>query len=211
MHKALILEDHEGTREWWREALPATFPGTSTLEAATMAEGIQLLAQHTIWLAIIDIQLPDGDGIEFLARTRDSQPGAWRVICTVYQDDAHVFAALRAGAQGYLVKDDPHPLQLSRLREILDGQPPLSPGIAQRILGFFEEPASSHPSQELTGRELDVLRLMAKGYSRPEVAELLGLSVNTIASHCKQIYRKLQISSRAEAVVEAIRLGLINP
>ena len=210
MQQVLILEDHEDTREWWRDVLPSTFPGTTTLETATVAEGMRLLEEHTLWLAIIDIQLPDGSGIEFLERLRDLQPEAWRVVCTIHQDDAHVFAALRAGAQGYLVKDDPRPMQLSRLQEILDGQPPLSPGIAQRILGFFQEPAS-HPSQELTERERDVLRLVAKGYSRPEAAEMLGLSINTVSSHCKQIYRKLEISSRAEAVVEAIRLGLIDP
>lgn len=211
MQKVLILEDHEDTREWWRDVLPTTFPGVSTMEATTIAEGMRLLEKNELWLAIIDIELPDGSGIEFIERLRDRQPDAWRVICTIYQDDVHVFAALRAGAQGYLVKDDPRPMQLSRLREILDGQPPLSPGIAQRILGFFEAPGTSRSSEELTERERDVLRLVAKGYSRPEAAEILGLSINTISSHCKQIYRKLEISSRAEAVVEAIRLGLIDP
>jgi len=210
MRTVLILEDHEDTRLWWRDAIAGGLAPVRVLEAETLAEAERLASEQAIWLAIIDIQLPDGSGIEFVGWLRERQPDAWRVICTVYQDDRHVFAALRAGAQGYLVKDDPREMQLARLKEILDDRPPLSAGVAQRILGYFREPATEQASL-LTEREREVLRLVAKGYSRPEVAEMLDLSVNTVATYCKQVYRKLAIGTRAEAVVEAIRLGLIEP
>ncbi len=219
MKNALIIEDHETTRAWWLAALPNLFSDTVAYAASTLREARELLRQRHYWLAIVDINLPDGSGVDLLAEIKAAYPDTLCVVCTIFDDDRHVFSALRAGAQGYLVKDQPWEQQLRLLKEILHGQPPLSPGVARRILRYLAESPQGKVAEgaaregvenPLTAREVDVLRLIAKGYSRPEVAEMLGLSVNTVATYTKSIYQKLDISRRAEAVVEAMRMGLVQ-
>jgi len=218
MQYALIVEDHDETRNWWTQELPRLFPGIRTSAAATLYRAHELLQQRHYWLAIVDINLPDGSGVDLIAKMASDHPDTVCVVSTIFDDDHHVFSALRAGAQGYLVKDQPRDRQLSQLKDILHGQPPLSPGVARRILRYLSErpvdaprPAADGAAESrLTERETDVLRLIAKGYSRPEVARMLDLSLNTVATYTKSIYQKLDISRRAEAVVEAVRLGLIK-
>jgi len=218
MQYALIVEDHDETRNWWVQELPRLFPGIKADAVATLSRAHERLQQRNYWLAIVDINLPDGSGVDLIAELTSDYPDTVCVVNTIFDDDHHVFSALRAGAQGYLVKDQPHDRQLCQLKEILHGQPPLSPGVARRILRYLSErpgdappPADGEPADSrLTERETEVLRLIAKGYSRPEVARMLGLSLNTVATYTKSIYQKLNISRRAEAVVEAVRLGLIK-
>ncbi len=220
MRRALVIEDHPETRDWWLGTVPRLFPDTVADAVTTLQEARDLLRRREYWLAIVDINLPDGSGVDLVAEVSSTRPETLSVVCTIFDDDHHVFAALRAGAQGYLVKDRPREQQSKLLQEILHGQPPLSPGIARRILRHFSEVPQRRPGpgQEaepegrasLTDREVEVLRLIAKGYSRPETAGMLGLSVHTVATHTKSIYQKLGISRRAEAVVEAVRLGLVR-
>ena len=218
MKQCLIVEDHAETRAWWLSALPRIFGGVTARAARSVGEARLLLRQDRFWLAIVDLKLPDGLGVDLIREISDHSPETMCVVSSIFDDDQHVFAALRAGAQGYLAKDEPRDLQMEQLRQIVHGQPPLSPGIARRILSHFsgrdlmpdrgqELRKAEH---DLTEREVEVLRLIAKGYSRPEVAEILGLSLNTVSTHTKAIYHKLDISRRAEAVVEAVRLGLIR-
>ena len=218
MKQCLIVEDHAETRVWWLSALPRIFGGVTARAARSVGEARLLLRQDRFWLAIVDLKLPDGLGVDLIREISDHSPETMCVVSSIFDDDQHVFAALRAGAQGYLAKDEPRDLQMEQLRQIVHGQPPLSPGIARRILRHFsgrdlmpdrgqELRKAEH---DLTEREVEVLRLIAKGYSRPEVAEILGLSLNTVSTHTKAIYHKLDISRRAEAVVEAVRLGLIR-
>ncbi len=220
---ALVVEDHAETRQWWAEALPEIFEGTRVQGAVTLQEGRDHLARRRYWLALVDINLPDGSGLDLVSDLAQRWPDTLCVVCTIFDDDHHIFSALRRGAHGYLVKDQPRERQLAQLREILHGQPPLSPGVARRILRFVageggrDLPASRPaPQQEeeaihLTDRERQILQLIAKGYSRPEVAELLGLSLNTVSTYTKNVYQKLNVTRRAEAVLEAMRLGLVSP
>ena len=218
MKRCLVVEDHAHTRQWWLAELPGIFPGCVVRAVSTVAGARRLLRQERFSLAIVDIKLPDGSGVDLIGEICRRHPDTMCVVNSIFDDDQHVFAALRAGAQGYLTKDEPRDSQAEQLRRIVHGQPPLSPGIARRILRHFARqgesrgagPVADGSAHDLTEREVDVLRLIAKGYSRPEVAELLGLSVNTVATYTKSIYRKLDISRRAEAVVEAVRLGLIR-
>ena len=218
MKQCLIVEDHAETRAWWLSALPRIFGGVTARAARSVGEARLLLRQDRFWLAIVDLKLPDGLGVDLIREISDHSPETMCVVSSIFDDDQHVFAALRAGAQGYLAKDEPRDLQMEQLRQIVHGQPPLSPGIARRILGHFSgrDPMPDRGQElrkaehDLTEREVEVLRLIAKGYSRPEVAEILGLSLNTVSTHTKAIYQKLEISRRAEAVVEAVRLGLIR-
>ncbi len=208
----LVLEDHDDTRQWWLEHLADVFPRAEAVGAACLADARECLRRRSFFLALIDIHLPDGSGIDIVREIGRASPETCCIISTIFDDDDHIFTALRAGARGFLTKDQPRPQLLDQLRRLVRGEPPLSPGVARRILNFFSCPAedAEPPAEELTARERDVLQLIAKGYSRPEAAEILGLSVHTVASYTKVIYQKLNVSRRAEAVMEAMRLGLIR-
>ncbi len=216
MRNVLIVEDHDDHRNWWERNLHNVFPGASVVGVSTLVEARRLIQETIFTLAILDINLPDGSGIDLMQEINTVSPNTYGVICSIYDDDKHIFAALRAGANGYLLKDQPRSRQLEQLREIVNGQPPLSPGVARRILNYFtgslpeSDAKKSQHVVQLTDREQEVLRLIAKGYSRPEVAKLLGISLNTVSGYTKTIYQKLNITSRAEAVVEAVKLGLID-
>ena len=132
------------------------------------------------------------------------------MVATVFDDDAHLFPALRAGATGYVLKDQPAETLAAMLTGIVSGQPPLSPSIARRLLQHFQ-PAPATPASQLTPRETEVLRLIAKGLTIAEVGELLGISRHTAADYVKEVYRKLSVGNRAEAALEATRLGLLEP
>ncbi len=212
MKTVLIVEDHDDTRQWWEENITQAFPGASTTGAVTLEEARTLLKNRTFALALVDINLPDGSGIDLVREMGETHPETYCVITTIFDDDIHIFSALQAGAKGYLIKDQPRDSQIQQLKAVLHGQPPLSPGVARRILEHFSlHKQQSKDSEALTPRENDVLQLIAKGFSRPEVAKLLGLTTNTVASYTKVIYQKLNVSSRAEAVYEGLRLGLIDP
>lgn len=215
MRNILIVEDHDGCRAWWKKHLGDVFPGAPVSSAATLADARELLVQHCFTLVILDINLPDGSGIDLLREITLSYPETYGVICSIYDDDKHIFASLRAGAKGYLLKDQSREQQLDQLADIVRGRPPLSPGVARRILGYFSEGKeglceTGEHAIRLSSRETEVLTMLAKGYSRPEVAELLGITLNTVSGYTKAIYQKLNISNRAEAVVEAVKLGLID-
>lgn len=128
----------------------------------------------------------------------------------MYDDDQHLFAALHAGASGYLLKDMPAAQFIAQLRALERGEPPLSPAIARRMIQHFNQ-QSAQPPNDLTPREEEVLRLIAKGYTLNQVAELLALSPHTVSGYIKTLYRKLDIRTRAEATLEATRLGLVQP
>lgn len=223
MRDVLVVEDHDSSREWWERHISDVFPGATVFGASTIADGQALIAQKRFTLAILDINLPDGSGIDLLKLIAQTSPETYTVICSIYDDDRHIFAALRAGAMGYLLKDQPRRKQLQQLKEIIHGQPPLSPGVARRILAYFSTDrklsqalpqTASEPSParglQLSSRECEVLTLIAKGYTRPEVAEFLDITLNTVSGYTKSIYQKLNISNRSEAVVEAVKLGLID-
>lgn len=211
---ALILDDLPACISWLSRALAQAFPGIRIQTATTLAEArAAVIAHAALDLALVDLGLPDGDGTTLIPRLREQQPRAVPVVTTVFDDDAHLFPALRAGAAGYLLKDEAVDVLAQRLRGIVEGQPPLSPSIARRLLRHFLPPAPTPapPVHPLSPRETEVLRMIAKGYSVPEAADLLGLTKHTVAGYVKDIYRKLDVGSRAEATLEATRRGLIRP
>jgi DNA-binding NarL/FixJ family response regulator len=169
-------------------------------------------------LALVDWSLPDGDGGQLIKALVAARPDAVVIVATIHDDDAHVFPALRAGATGYILKSQPAQVVVAQLQRIEQGEPALSPSIAARVLQHFrnqpstraDDPVEDASVQQLTERELDVLRLIAKGFKSSEVAELLGLSSHTVTGYVRDIYRKLGISSRAEATLEAARRGLVR-
>lgn len=208
--RALVVDDLPGSRDWLARALALAFPGIVVQQAASLAEGLACLAPPPP-LALIDLGLPDGSGLRLIEALRSLPGHCLCIVATVFDDDAHLFPALRAGAEGYVLKDQSPEHLAEMLRGIAAGQPPLSPSIARRLLRHFQpEPAPAQETEALTARETDVLRLIAKGLTVAESAGVLDLSRHTVAGYLKAIYRKLSVNSRAEAALEATRRGLVN-
>lgn len=225
MHCALVLEDFADTRIWLCEVLRETFTDIKLTEAATVSQAKACLANENFDLALIDINLPDGNGIDVISEIIASSPTTYCVIATIFDDDEHLFSALRAGAQGYLLKEQPKDQFKKNLSGLLHGEPPLSPSIARKILRHFQTTGTGHlidempikvqtPTEtsytaDLSAREEEILTLVAKGFKRNEIGPMLGISPHTVSTHLKTIYSKLNVSSRAEATMEALRMGLV--
>jgi DNA-binding NarL/FixJ family response regulator len=184
-------------------------------------------------LILVDLELPDGNGMELL--TELSHYPATKIVTTLYSDDDHLFPALQCGADGYLLKEDRFEVLVEELQKIVRGQPPLSPAIARRLLTHFRHgngdspapdsgfmkpsgfvttsrpvPIETQPDHErLTPRETEVLTYLSKGFTIKEIASLMGIKWFTVNDHIKSIYKKLNVSSRAEAAVLASKQGLV--
>ena len=219
MKRALVVEDLPDIRQWLSQVAQEAFPGVEIVVTARRAEALACVKSQAFDLALVDLGLPDGNGVDVVAALHSMQPQAVPVVVTIFDDDEHLFPALQAGAFGYLLKEQPKDLLVAQLLRITQGEPPLSPSIARRVLGYF----ASAPMRRaalirqvevqvaLTDRETDVLQRVAKGYTLPEIALQFGISKYTVADHIKQVYRKLDVSSRAEATLEAARRGLVEP
>jgi DNA-binding NarL/FixJ family response regulator len=206
-----VIEDDAVTRESLRtriEAHPRLRVGAT---AGTVAEGIAALTVRPDVL-LTDLGLPDGSGIDVIHDALRRHPGLPIMVITVFGNEKRVVEAIQAGAAGYLLKDDPtHEIGLA-IELLLGGGSPISPAIARHLIRLFQGPQNlpTDPRREsLTTREREVLGLATKGFSYAEIAQLLGLSPNTIASYTKHIYEKLAVGSRSEAIYEASRLGLL--
>ena len=213
----LLLEDLPEIRAWMKALVTRVFPASRIHEAALVQDALGLTASIKFDLALLDLGLPDGSGVEVVEALRDRQPEVQSVVVTIHDDDDHLFPALQAGAFGYLLKDQPRELIADQLRRMSAGEPPLSPSIARRVISHFAAQAVRKPSSSaktatvmLTERETEVLVRVSKGYTLPEIGDQLNLSRHTIADYVKQIYRKLNVTSRAAAAVEAHRLGLVR-
>ena len=222
MKTILLLEDLPEIRAWLRALVMQVFPGSTVVESARVHDALQQVGAHRFDLTLLDLGLPDGSGVKVVQALREAQPDAQSVVVTIHDDDDHLFPALQAGAYGYLLKEQPREQLMEHLQRISQGEPPLSPSIARRMISYFSAQAnrpalqpqqtqdSLMPNVQLTEREREVLLRVAKGFTLPEIGVQLGLSRHTIADYVKQIYRKLNVSSRAEAALEAQRLGLFR-
>ncbi|OLF77639.1 LuxR family transcriptional regulator [Maricaulis sp. W15] len=209
MTRILIVEDVAETRRWLGDIARAAFTDCRIEEADSMRSGLAAAARQDCDIALIDLGLPDGSGLEVLRSLRLVCPDAIPIVTTIMGDDAHIVAALSAGAQGYLLKEHTAEILTRQLVQLADGTPALSPSIARRIMEHFRftGPAAD-PEEDLTTREKEVLGLIGRGLRNIDVATALELAESTVASHIKSIYRKLGISSRAEASWHATRMGL---
>ncbi len=208
MNLILIVEDVAETRRWLADVVKIAFPDCQISEAASMRAGLAAADGTAFDLALIDLGLPDGSGLDVLRRLRAGHPETLCVITTVMGDDVHIVAALSAGAHGYLLKGQKPELLARQLMQLVQGIPPLSPSIARRIMEHFRRTGPAAAEDDLTGREREVLGLIGRGLRNAEVAETLSITENTVAGYIKGIYRKLGISTRAEASWHAARLGL---
>ena len=211
----LIVEDHAHARRWLRTAVEAAFPGAEIREVDSVADALAAMDAALPDLALVDLRLPDGTGhtlIEALdARRQEQAAGTKIVVSTVMNDDETVFAALRQGADGYVLKEEEQDSLTDMLRGIHEDRPPLSAEIATRLLSHFKQAPGGDADDEhpLAPRERQILQLLAKGYTVAATAEMLGITYHTASSYVRDIYRKLNITSRAEATLEASRRGLV--
>jgi len=212
----LLLEDIPEAGAWLKLQIAEVFPDAVFFDASRVNAALKIIATTHIDVALIDLGLPDGSGVDAVAALREAQPHAQAVVVTIHDDDDHLFPALQAGAFGYLLKDQAAPATVEQFRRMSQGEPPLSPAIARRVMSHFATRSQQRgrprgmPHVVLTDRENEVLLRVAKGFTLPEIAVQLELSRHTISDYVKQIYRKLNVSSRAEAALEAQRLGLFG-
>ncbi|MZR62982.1 response regulator transcription factor [Alcanivorax sp. DP30] len=208
--QVLIVEDLPDVADWLHQQVVIMLDPDQVHRATNLADASRCMEQHQYDLALIDLGLPDGSGMSLVRPFKKANPGAQCIITTIFDDAEHLFGSLRAGADGYLLKDDTEEAFAGHLSGILQGRPPLSASIARRLLEHFH-PLAGEKDVALTRREQDMLTLIAKGLSVKHAAEKLGISHYTAAGYMKDVYAKLQVNTRAEATLKAIHMGLVNP
>ncbi len=211
----LIVEDQLEISQWLLEMVGQVYPIYTVQCAASLQDARQRIRLDPApVLALIDLGLPDGSGVDLIREMAISHPDTQLIVVTIYDDDSHLFDALAAGAQGYLLKDQTDSVFQQHLKLLAEGIPALSPSIARRMLSYFhaspERAATPKPASltPLTPRETDVLSCIGRGMRISQAAKTLHISEHTASGYVKDIYRKLNISSRAEAALEADRRGL---
>ena len=215
MHTVLLVEDDPPTREHLAQAIVDHAQLELCGAAATLADGQRRLAESTPDVLLTDLGLPDGSGIELIRAARALDPAPLPMVITVFGDERSVITALEAGAIGYLLKDGNAEQIGGAVMELIGGGAPISPPIARYLLRRFQPqpsapPTHAEPPPQLTAREHEVLSLIAKGFSFPEIAGLLKISAHTVTTHVRHIYRKLEVGSKNAAVYEAVQLGLLR-
>lgn len=216
--RVLIVDDDPSVLQPFAAAVEAADDMRVVGQAATLAAGRHLLHNTRPDVLLVDLGLPDGDGTVLIAEAAQSLPDCEAMVVTVFGDEAHVLAAIEAGATGYLLKDASPGEIVEQLRVLKAGGSPISAVIARQMLrrsaAWSQAQRSAVGPAEgdatLSPREREVLQLCAKGYSYEEIAPLLAVSRHTVTTFVKRIYRKLQVHSRTEAVYEARRMGLLR-
>jgi DNA-binding NarL/FixJ family response regulator len=211
-HTVLIVEDDPPTRKRLEAAVSA-IPGLSVAGSTGSVGEARAALRTPPDVLLVDLGLPDGNGVELIREAQRTHARIRSMVITVFADEQHVMEAIKAGAQGYLLKDGSTEYIGRSIGELLAGGSPISPSIARYLLRSFQEsaePAEKDEAPLLTARELEILTLVAKGFSVSEVAELLSIADRTVTTHVQHIYRKLEVTSRSQAIYEAVNLGLID-
>jgi DNA-binding NarL/FixJ family response regulator len=212
--RVLIADDHPIFRDGVRAMFAVTPDIVAVGEARTGAEAIQLAAELRPDVILMDIRMPDCSGIEATRRIMAGQPDVRILIVTMFEDDSSLFAAMRSGARGYVLKDADRSDMLRAIRAVGQGEAIFSPAVATRLTEYFVTPDRSVAATEfpeLTERESEILELIAAGYRNADIARRLVLSPATVRNYVSSIFAKLQVAHRAEAIVKARKAGLGGP
>jgi DNA-binding NarL/FixJ family response regulator len=203
MTRIAIVEDNQLIREGLVDYVHTDPEFKCVCTYATGEEALKELPRHTPDIVLMDIQLPNISGIECAARLRPLLPATKIIMVTVYEDTDRIFKALRAGAQGYLLKRCTPEQLVAAIREVRDGGAPMSREIASKVIASFQEPVEAAAEvADLSGRERELLELLASGKANKEIASHLNLSEGTVRWHLSNIYDKLHVRSRTEAVLK---------
>jgi len=216
--RILVADDHTLFREGMAALFSATKDVTLIGEAANAQEAITKTRDLNPDVVLMDINMPGMDGVAATRRILKDNPDISVVMLTMLEDDSSVFAAMRAGARGYVLKGAQHKELLETIKAAAAGQVLFGPNIATRMKGFFENLASIQSAQspeeafpEITNRELEVLDLIAQGHSNLQISETLVISAKTVRNHITSIFSKMQVADRAKAIIKAREVGLGKP
>jgi DNA-binding NarL/FixJ family response regulator len=204
--KVAIVEDNDKIREGLAMLIDGSegFQCTAAYESAE--EALRGLPVYDPDVVLMDIQLPRMSGIECVARLKEREPSAQVMMLTVYEDDEKVFKSILAGATGYILKRTPPAELLEAIRELHEGGSPMSDQIARKVVQAFQQMGkSSTETENLSERENEILAYLAKGYQDKEIADKFFLSVKTVRTHLRNIYKKLHVRSRTEAVLKYLQ------
>ncbi|MGD8519464.1 MAG: response regulator transcription factor [Anaerolineae bacterium] len=207
----LIADDHQLFRDGLKALLQSAADTEVVGEAATGQEAMDLAAESQPDVILMDLQMPDMDGIEATRHIVRTSPHINVLMVTMFEDDQSVFAAMRAGARGYVLKGAKHEEMLRAIRAAASGEAIFSPSIAARMMNFFAASRNVIPEEvfsDLTDREREILTLIARGETNVEIAQALTISIKTVRNHVSNIFGKLQVADRAQAVIRAREAGL---
>jgi DNA-binding NarL/FixJ family response regulator len=203
MINVAIVEDEDEVREGLAVLINGS-EGFRCIQTYSSAESaLPEILKNKPDVVLMDINLPGMSGIECISKLKASRPGLPIMVLTVYDDDEKIFESLRAGASGYLLKKTPPAKLLGAILELHDGGSPMSGSIARKVVEAFQTMGpSSEQAQNLSKREQEILSLLAKGYRYREIADRLFISIETVRTHLRNIYEKLHVRSRSEAVLK---------
>lgn len=211
MIRIAIVEDDPLTMGRIEQCLGHNDDMAVVATAANVAQGQPMVAAGGYDVLLCDLGLPDGSGIDLIRASSAAHPDADIIVITIFAEQSKVISSIKAGARGYLLKDENLDGCGDRIREVRRGGSPISPIIARQLLRqLAPTPMTGEPDVALTQREAEVLNLLARGFSYGEIAGILNLSAQTIGTHVKNLYRKLEVRSRSEAVFEASSRGIIS-
>jgi NarL family two-component system response regulator LiaR len=207
--RILIADDHAVVREGLGAMIAAQPDLKLAGAAANGQEAVRLARELQPDVILLDLVMPVKDGLQAILEIRQTNPAARILVLTSYADDEKVFPAIKAGALGYLLKDTPREQLLQAIRDVAQGRASLHPEIALKVMGEINRPSDLPPTPEpLTERELETLRLIARGLSNQEIAETLYLHERTVAKHVGAILGKLHLANRTQAALYALKRGL---
>jgi DNA-binding NarL/FixJ family response regulator len=222
MWHVLIVEDDPQTREFFAATISRCDQLALAACVGSVAEAKVCLddAARTVDVVLTDLGLPDGSGLEVIRHAAEREPPCETLVISMFGDEENVLASIEAGALGYIHKDSTPADIAQTIVEMKNGGSPISPMIARRVLSQYRSArdsalprprAAAPPGRALSPREQEVLELIARGFSYSDIARLQSVSVHTVQTHIKNLYSKLAVNSKSEAVYEATQLGLLTP
>jgi DNA-binding NarL/FixJ family response regulator len=209
--KILIADDHPVVREGLFAMLNREVDFDVVGEAKDGMEAVNKTKELSPDIVLMDLRMPDMDGVEAMRKIKEAMPDVKFIILTTYSDDEYIFSGIEAGARAYLLKDAPREDLFKAIRAVYRGESLIQPVVASKLLDRFSELSRGTPSGEgLSERELEILQLMAKGAANKEISAQLSIAQSTVKTHIANIFQKLGVNDRTEAVTQALKKGIIR-